>query len=60
MGRGSGGGRYAGVVARARQRGGVLDTGQLSKQEKADLREAVRAGTIVRQKMSGRNWYIGA
>ena len=61
MAKGSGGG----IVGRAMRRGGVVDIGQLSKEEKKELRAAIRAGKVVRTEIydrypSPKPWYIRA
>jgi len=64
MAKGSGSGGGGGIVSRAMRRGGVVDIGQLSKEEKRDLRAAVRSGKLVKVTSYDfpipKPWYIGA
>ena len=64
MAKSSGGSKGGGIVGRARRRGGVVDIGQLSKQEKKELRAAIKAGKVVKVTSYDfpipKPWYIGA
>ena len=62
MAKGSGSG--GGIVSRAMRRGGVVDIGQLSKQERNELRAAVRSGKLAKvisyDFPNPKPWYIRA